>query len=189
MKKSSKSFRLPEDVIDFVNQWPGESLTEKLVRLLRAEMCKDVLDLEYAASLDRYIQHKFRVAQCFDDLIQGSYDMIYEFYKYGFVSDDSRKFLEHLMDQFPRTEQEAFQPFGDLGPPSIYRSATAPARKGSGDLSQEDRGIPQPCPLGEDMPRKPLDGSLTDHPGTPGGGQQSAPLPASGEDGSGRSPE
>ena len=53
---------------------------------------------------------------------------------------------------------------------------------------QEDRGIPQPALFaGEDMPRKPLDIRFTDYPGQRERGI--SPFPASGEDGSGQSPE
>ena len=164
MKTRSVTVRLPEDVIDFVNLWSGENFTDKLVKLLRAEMWRDVQDLDYLIFLDDFVHKKYRAAQQFNDLISASYGMILEFYKSGFVPDAARKYLQHLLEQLPSTDQDAIKPFGDLCPPAIYRFATAPARRGSGDCSQEERGIPQPCSLGEDMPRKPLDGSLTDHP-------------------------
>lgn len=134
MKTRSVTVRLPEDLIQFVNQRPGENFSDKLVRFLRNVSDENSDYLYEITQAELQVNNLYRFSQYINNLIFGFHSVLDKYYCFGYVDFDIKKNLQDLIDQIPSSILDGCIPFQfhSYGLSELSSPYAAPARGGNG---------------------------------------------------------
>ena len=128
MKTRSLFVRLPLDLYDHLLSQSGKSFSDKLISFLTRssdDRFKDMSIIE-----DRY-HNMYSSGRLIESLVNSSMEILGLYYSYGFVDDQSRKYLLSLLDRIPHSVEDADPSFGYFCPPIPLEDILSPPATGA----------------------------------------------------------